>query len=310
MHQQIALPDTLALWPWQSRRQNPFYDEVSEQSAAWFANFGTLGQKAQRIFATNKFGLLAGLAYPDLDKERFRTSCDLMNIFSSSTTSPTWRLHPRAHDEWVGGEIARQFWILARKSVTLSSQERFIEAFDGWLQGLAAQAEDRDKPRLRDINSYFALRRVTVGLKPSLMIFEFGMELPREVLQHPTIEKLSLLCTDLILIDNDMASYNKEQACGDDKHNIVAIAMDQLHLDVQGAMNWAADYHAATVDLDIETYVDGMGNWVRANVQWSFESERYFGNKSGRVMTTRRMSLLPRTRPEDVGLSEICAVKG
>ncbi|XP_044718814.1 delta(6)-protoilludene synthase [Hirsutella rhossiliensis] len=265
-------------------------------------------KRRSAFFATNKFGLLAGLAYPDLDKERFRTSCDLMNIFfvlddltDVATASEVREMSnavvdalrnadkPRAHDEWVGGEIARQFWILAR--------------------------------------NYFALRRVTVGLKPSLMIFEFGMELPREVLQHPTIEKLSLLCTDLILIDNDMASYNKEQACGDDKHNIVAIAMDQLHLDVQGAMNWAADYHAATVrqfrevyetiprwggqvDLDIETYVDGMGNWVRANVQWSFESERYFGNKSGRVMTTRRMSLLPRTRPEDVGLSEICAVKG
>jgi Delta6-protoilludene synthase len=84
----------------------------------------------------------------------------------------------------------------------LSSQERFVETFDGWLQGLAAQAEDRDKPRLRDIESYFKLRRVTVGLRPSLAILELGMELPREVLQHPTIEKLSLLCTDLILLDN------------------------------------------------------------------------------------------------------------
>jgi hypothetical protein len=56
MSQQIALPDTLVLWPWQSRRLNPYYKEVSEQSAAWFANFGTFGQKAQRTFETNKFG--------------------------------------------------------------------------------------------------------------------------------------------------------------------------------------------------------------------------------------------------------------
>ncbi|KJZ72106.1 hypothetical protein HIM_08479 [Hirsutella minnesotensis 3608] len=185
---------------------------------------------------------------------------------------------PRADDKWVIGEIIRQFWILARKTATTSSQQRFIKGFDGWFQGLVTQAEDRDKPCLRDIDSYIALRRNTSGLEACWPILHLGMAIPREVLEHPTIQRLALFCTDMISIDNDILSYNKEQACGNDEHNIVTIAMNQLHLDVQGAMNWAAGYHAATmrqfkevyetiphwgreVDLDVETYVDGMGNW-------------------------------------------------
>jgi Delta6-protoilludene synthase len=102
--------------------------------------------------------------------------------------------------------------------------------------------------------------------------------------------------------------------------------MDQLHLDVQGSMNWAAGYHASVVqqfkevyktiprwgggiDLDVQTYVDGMGNWVRANVLWSFESERYFGDQRGEILKTRTMSLMCRTQPQYVGPSEMDTVK-
>jgi hypothetical protein len=40
-------------------------------------------------------------------------------------------------------------------------------------------------------------------------------------------------------------------------------------------------------------YAQGLGNWVRANDQWSFESVRYFGARGSEVQLTRWVDLLP-----------------
>lgn len=78
------------------------------------------------------------------------------------------------------------------------------------------------------------------------------------------------------------------QARGDDGHNLVTIVMKQYNLDPQGAMDWISDLHddivdefletwrllptfGGPIDREIRTYVDGLGNWVRANDSWSFE---------------------------------------
>lgn len=49
------------------------------------------------------------------------------------------------------------------------------------------------------------------------------------------------------------------------------------------------------LDLEFQSYVDGLGNWVRANDAWSFESARYFGNRGLEIMETRTVNLLPKT---------------
>ena len=86
-----------------------------------------------------------------------------------------------------------------------------------------------------------------------------------------------------------------EQARGDDGHNIITVIMHQYKTDIHGAMNWVYDYHkeletkfmelyenkipkfGEPVDTELARYVDGIGNIVRANDQWDFETERYFG---------------------------------
>lgn len=47
------------------------------------------------------------------------------------------------------------------------------------------------------------------------------------------------------------------------------------------------------LDPQVARYVDGLGNWVRANDQWSFESQRYFGTKGLQIMKHRTVGLLP-----------------
>lgn len=41
-----------------------------------------------------------------------------------------------------------------------------------------------------------------------------------------------------------MASYNREQATGDEDYNLITAVMLELGFDVGGAMAWATRYHA------------------------------------------------------------------
>lgn len=91
---------------------------------------------------------------------------------------------------------------------------------------------------------------------------------------------------------------------------MVTIIQHQLHCDLASAISWIAEYHdevaanfltlyhelpsTGSRDLDekVLQYVWGLGNWVRANDCWSFESWRYFGTNGEEVMNTRLVKLL------------------
>lgn len=111
------------------------------------------------------------------------------------------------------------------------------------------------------------------------------------MVRHPTVERLAVLCADLIAMGNDLYSYNKEQACGDEGHNLITVVMKERGLDVQEAFDWVGrccdvlieefgelyedlpwfEDESDSANRELREYVDGIGNWVRANDQWSFE---------------------------------------
>ncbi|KAI0125634.1 terpenoid synthase [Xylariales sp. AK1849] len=324
----VYLPDLEAGWLW-SRRLNIHTADIKQECLDWAASFEAFTPRAQKAFDKCNFNLLTGLMYPRLSREQLRCASDVMNLFfifdehsDKSEPADVWKQvdilmdallnpeSPRPAGEWVGGEIARQFWIQATKISTKTFQRRFIASWEDYLKGTAQQAEDRSRSHIRTVNSYLEVRRQTIGVMPSLVFFQIDMELPNEVLAHGTIKALEMLAVDLTIIANDLLSYDKEQASGDDEHNLVTIAMKEFDTDIQGAIDWAAKIHAGLVqqfnqivltvprwggpvDLDVQTYVDGIAQWVGANVQWSFESERYFGKRGLEVKKTRILQLLP-----------------
>ena len=116
-----------------------------------------------------------------------------------------------------------------------------------------------------------------------------------------------------------MLSFNKEQSIGQ-THNMVVVVMRQFNFDIAAAVEWIRVYHeelqgrfmekyleiprwGGPIDRLVSQYVDGIANWVRANDQWHFESQRYFGKRGSEVQKTRWVELLPliRSDPEDVG---------
>jgi len=182
------------------------------------------------------------------------------------------------------------------------------------MDAVVQQAEDRTKHHIRTFDSYLEVRRDTIGAKPSFAILELDMDLPDEVFNHPTLENLRMWVIDMLCIGNDICSYNIEQARGDDLHNMVTIVMHQNDTDVDGAMTWIGEFHdrlaksflltkdrlpswGGSIDAQVARYVHGLGNWVRANDQWSFESQRYFGTKGLEILKHRVVKMLPKVKP-------------
>ncbi|KAG2136963.1 terpenoid synthase [Suillus bovinus] len=323
----IFIPDILARWPF-PRHLNQYYFQVRAESSAWFASFEAFSPKAQQAFDRSNFSLLTCLSNLNACEEHVRIACDFMNLafaideYTDGLKEDEVRQQkdvimdamrhphkPRPKGEWVGGEVARQFWEHTICYASGQTQKHLIAALDECLEGIMQQAIDRNKHHIRDIQSHIDVRCRSVGAQPMFALLELGLDIPDEVISHPTIKDIVVASTEMIALANDITSYNVEQARGDDGHNIVTIVMHDLDTDVNGAMLWVMDRHiklekkyfeaaaaipkwGEPIDSQVREYCDGLGNWVRANYEWSFESERYFGTNGLEIRRKRWILLM------------------
>ncbi|KAH7915515.1 terpenoid synthase [Hygrophoropsis aurantiaca] len=334
------VPDIQASWPW-PRTLHPDWEEAWAASRGWFLSFNVFGAKERQVYEACHIGLLSGLTFALADKEIVRSGCDLLSIFLifdettdhldedgvrqfaklylSAMKHPEM---PRPHGETIVGEIVRQFWQRARTRANPRFQRRFINEFEAFTEAVAQQAGDRTNRHFRSIEDYFAVRRGDVGLKPTivLLLFNLDIDLPDEVLDHPALAEMEMCCVDSIITANDITSYNREQARGDDTHNLVSIVMQERGLDLQSALYWIRDYQehvtqnfirlrdevCARVREDLPTiwnerieaqlkgYMGGLACWVRGNDAWGWECERYFGKEGMEVKNGKHVVLMPR----------------
>ncbi|KAJ7240251.1 isoprenoid synthase domain-containing protein [Mycena rebaudengoi] len=325
----LYLPETMKTWPW-PRIINPHYEEVSAESSAWFHSFNAFSKRSQYAFDKGDFGRLAALAYAKASKEHLRTGCNLMNIFFlveeyTDVESPVVvqdmvdivmdalnNPHkPRPEGEIVLGEATRQFWELAIRTASPNSARHFVESFKDYLDSLVVQAEGRAFDTFLTVNSYLQIRRQNIGARPSYVPGELHLDFPDEVFYHPVVKELESYITDLIILDNDIASYNKEQAAGDDRYNILTIVMHQFNIDLQAAMVVVCDLHheieakflaalktvpsfGPEIDEQLQEYIQHLAGWPRSNDCWNFEGGRYFGNKGLEIQKTRCVPLMPK----------------
>ena len=79
-----------------------------------------------------------------------------------------------------------------------------METMDFFFQAVTQQALDRANGVVPDLDSYIALRRDTSGCKPcwALVEFAYNLDLPDEVMEHPTIVALGEATNDLVTWSN------------------------------------------------------------------------------------------------------------
>lgn len=263
------------------------------------------------------FPLLLGRCHPTASQERMRAVLDFL-IWNFSWDDQVDVGHLSA--EWVRqqSETASSvlhgsepyldspplLWLLASIRKRLAERmpeewmERFIQACDTYFQGTVREAEVRGGRTCLGVDSYIALRRLSVG---TYMVFAQveaveGFVLPREVLAHPAILSLVETATDVIAWANDLFSLSQDLA--DDFHpNLVFSLQKEQGLCLQEAVDAAARMHDAAMrrfleeqrqlpsfgehDAQVALFVTGMRRWIRANVDWSIQTGRYREDEPG-----------------------------
>ncbi|KAF8268453.1 terpenoid synthase [Lactarius quietus] len=326
---QFYLPDPLAQWPWK-RELNPNYEQVKPASEAWVHNLQLLDAKSQKSFDRCNFALLGGLAYPTIDHDRLRVGCDLMMLFyifdyfTDKVDGKGARVYAevvvdalrnpyteRPPGETKLGEITRQFWLRAMRTSCAAARKRFIASFTNYAYAVIDEASDRAKGSIRKIADYLRLTRLTAGPYPCFFPLEMDLDIPDEVMTHPSLELLRSLAAESLVLGNDLYSYNIEQAAGHGGHNIITVVMNEKKVNLHRALDWVAEYHGQVlsefqaqhrvlpswdpvIDQNLMTYVERLGQFMRGIDCWAFETERYFGTKGREVQKQRIVTLLPK----------------
>ena len=111
-----------------------------------------------------------------------------------------------------------------------------------------------------------------------------------------------------------------EQAKGLAGNNYVTVLMHEKDVDLQTACHLIGDQFRALmdqfmrgkrslpslgfpVDFAVSAYVMAMGYWVIGNLEWCFETQRYFGTKGAEIRKTLLVDLSPLEAKEECELS-------
>ncbi|KAJ7152349.1 isoprenoid synthase domain-containing protein, partial [Mycena filopes] len=188
---------------------------------------------------------------------------------------------------------------------------RFIDHFCTYVEVVVKEAILREKNEVLDIPNYVTFRRETSAVRTCFDLVEYcaGFDLPQYVHEDPVFSSGYNAAMDLVFWTNDLFSYNMEQSKGHGGANVVTVIMKSKDVDLQTAVDFLSGYcEALTAQLqearrvlssrddpvyskDAVRIIDGFGDWVRGNDQWSFATERYFGKENHIVKRTRIVEL-------------------
>ncbi|KAK8069930.1 terpenoid synthase [Apiospora phragmitis] len=139
-------------------------------------------------------------------------------------------------DAWVGIRMAADITTRYSAAGTHGSWKFFVDTFIDYLDGVAEEAAARDKPILSR-TEYLALRFKTIGVLPGMAMVLIDCELQDGFLDLDIVKSLMGLTVLILIHQNDIYSFDKEQARGEDGHNGVRVLMEERKIGVQEAMD-------------------------------------------------------------------------
>ena len=212
-------------------------------------------------------------------------------------------------------------------------RRRFYHICADYIDAVGRVAEYRVQGKVLDLASYRELRRDNSAAYTCFELFEYALDidLPDEVVEHPTFKNLQNWGCDLIWWANvslrrpdlipdlpidpppfqDIYSYDIERSRGLEGNNILTVLMAENGSNLQEAADRAGVLFGdimnrfiaereqlpswgPDLDRDVSRYVDAIGDWIVGNLCWSFETRRYFGSSLEDVRRTGVVKLRPR----------------
>ncbi|KAF8522904.1 isoprenoid synthase domain-containing protein [Hysterangium stoloniferum] len=312
----VTLPDLLAIfnWPYECTI-NPHHHSNAMESTQWMESFQMLTPKDLAAFHRCDFPLLTSLIYPTISREHHRLVVDLMywfflfdeitdvqsgdaarelaNVLLGVLRDPSQPLPVGTH---VLGEMTIDMWSRFLEFCVPSSAARLQKDLEEYVESVTLEARDRE------------IGRCTSGSKAVLDLYTLTVDLPENLMSHPVVRRLIENGLDFIAIQNDVYSYNYERGQGIHAHNLVTVVMKENVISVQDALDHCGELFRQTAQsffdnlknvpnssLDVQKvlllYADGITQHLTGMTEWSYRSQRYFGNKGETIRVTRRLEL-------------------
>ncbi|MGR9044923.1 MAG: terpene synthase family protein [Gammaproteobacteria bacterium] len=313
MIQNLKIPEIFCPFP---SMISPHADKLHQHSLEWVRQFNLVSDdKAWRRLQASKFGRLAARAYPDAALDRLEIVSDWNTwLFVLDDQCDEWGLgkepeqlavlHGRCLEILTGsdplkGDVALVHAIhdIRRRIQALMPLPwltRFVQSAAEYFESTEWEAENRQKNSWPDTETYIRMRPYTGGLLTDIDLVELteSMSLPLSVRRHPCIRELIEITNNVVCWSNDIISLQKEFK-HHDRHNLVLIYHHHHSVDMQTAIEWVNELIGKQVhrfllleqslpgfgpgiDEAVERFVGVMRAWMRGNLDWSFESGRYF----------------------------------
>lgn len=327
----VLLPDMFVSFLAQKPRINPHYEKIKIESEAWINDQCDFDDRMRRRIRATDFSFFCSVSAPEAHPEELRTMCDWGNwvfpwddMFDNgslrqspekaqqmmesllSTMSGSGSLTPKTPLVKVHDSV----WHRIKEASPAGVQRRFYRAMTSYCSGALEHVSRESHAAIPSIHEQLVIRRRSSGVTPLFALIEYAhrLDLPDKVFEHSSLKEIERIGTDIVLLQNDMLSYCKEEAEGVN-HNLVAIcrlngmpaqkAFDHINTLLRDCYR---DWHLALailpqwgekIDSQVYSYIRGVQDVVLANLNWSFKSRRYLGESHDVVRQTRQITVMP-----------------
>ncbi|CAF3541463.1 unnamed protein product [Fusarium graminearum] len=310
---------------------NPMYKTSKALSDAWLKDALRMNDKTASIWSRLDIAYMSAICAPNADLETLKLMNDWNGwVFAFDdpfdegsfannpikaaeeviyTLATLDNIHPVVSpDQNPLRHTLQSCWNRFRQRASPALQYRWKKHLTMYCIGVLQQVGVQNTASRLSVEEYMDMRAGCVGAYPCIGLMEFaeGIDLPQDVMDHPSLEAISRITCDLVTLQNDLCSYRKDLIQGEDS-NIMFILRDQGMTDQEAAdeigemlYDCYRRWHTAManlpfwgegVDRDVIKFVNGCRNIALGNLHWSLYTFRYLGDEGPQVKKTRMMRL-------------------
>ncbi|RWR01805.1 hypothetical protein ED28_11305 [[Pantoea] beijingensis] len=228
------------------------------------------------------------------DKQQAAVIIDRLYQFTHIDTCQS--LEPSSPIEVAFVDLCQEY----TRTLNVQQHQSFMQNIRNYLASMRWEVSTRADGTLPHFINFIELRRDTGAVRMVLDLIEYclGSPIPNEIANSLEMQVLKDCTIDVICMSNDLFSFEKEQARGD-TNNLVTVWQHCTHSDLQEAADTIYRFvlnrqqlfidtqsrlesllHTLKLDeqtcTSIRDYVQGMGHWMRANLEFSLRTPRYF----------------------------------
>ncbi|KAM3414341.1 hypothetical protein BST61_g10988 [Cercospora zeina] len=309
----VQLPNLFVDFLAAEPRLHPQFAEICRQSDEALCKSCKYDPRVCKIVQRGDFCRFVAIAAPHAHEFQFRTYCDWVNwvfpyddLFDNGYLRADFEAAKKKMSALLTGtkgnvdqrpqkqncdliEFHDGIWARIQATASPGVQKRFLKTLGDFCGAVLDQVGNCGVNRLPTIEEILVTRRQSAGVAPLFPLSEFAnsLNIPDSFFADSATIEMQNSAMDSALLQNDILSYQKEEAKGV-PHNVVAVSR-MRGMSAQEAF----DFVGQMLDERLEDMAHcGIKNTIKANLYWSFTSERYFGKAQDLVKKTGQLKVM------------------